>query len=479
MTHAPQNHTMSGEATPLTSTTMHAIGDGGCIPPGGYDELHTSHCNCYEGTSAQEGGKVSKLEEFSDLVIVVAVHIVASPIERSEADMGWYLIRVFMLWFVWLMATLFMNTATVFRRTNCPTHYMFCFTWMAFVLAMTQKFASSNHSTAILLYLALRAIETGAYFQQVSAPRPGFVTQDRYENMKALVPIMVLTFVVTEAFPLTVAIFFQDHSSGEPYFPAILAAVGSIVLSFFLFAWSSDEQSGGKMMEEAFDTGHLQERCDLIMIIFIGEICFAAGRPTGNDEDKTMVSLASLMSAIGAFLLVFTASSTGRTEFSVRSVKHIVFGIFMYGGLFCAIPAIGSGFVRVMEREEDASRHESCNFASADLLCYATGAFLIFLSFINVMNAEAATVLSEAEVGIWGRFLIRFVCGVVTVSCSLLGDGMRCADKVPTPIFLCPLLMLTSALIEIWAVGSLQFAVSEATLDCFRRFRSQTEIAVI
>jgi hypothetical protein len=370
-----------------------------------------------------------------------------------------------MLWFVWLMAMLFMNTATVFRRTDCPTHYMFCFTWMAFVLAMTQKFASSNHATAIKLYLALRAIETGAYFKQVSAPRPGFVTQDRYENMKALVPIMVLTFVVAEAVPLTMAIFFQDHSSGEPYFPAILAAVGSIVLSFFLGAWSRDEESGGKVMEEAFHTGHLQERCDLIMLIFIGEICFAAGRPTGNDEDKTMVSLASLVSAIGAFLLVFTARSTGRTEFSVRSVKHIAFGIFMYGGLFCAIPAIGSGFVRVMEKEEDASRHESCNFASADLLCYATGAFLVFSSFINVINAEAATEFLEVKVGIRGRFLIRFVCGVISLSCSLLGDGMGCAGKVPAPIFLCPLLMLTSAFIEIWAVGSLQYAVSNITWD--------------
>jgi hypothetical protein len=293
--------------------------------------------------------------------------------------------------------------------------------------------------------------------------------------MKTLVPIMVLTFVVAEAIPLTMAIFFQDHSSGEPYFPAILAAVGLIVLSFFLGVWSRDEE---EMMEGAFDTGHLQERCDLIMLIFIGEICFAAGRPTGNDEDKTMVSLASLMSAFGAFLLMFTARSTGRTEFSVRSVKHIIFGVFMYGGLFCAIPAIGAGFVRVMEKEEDASKDsgESCNFPSANLLCYATGAFLVFSSFINVINAEVATELLDAKVGIWGRFLIRFVCGVISLSCSLLGDGMGCSGKVPTPIFLCPLLILTSAFIEIWAVGSLQWAISKVTV--VEWVLSETELAM-
>lgn len=470
---------MSGEATPLISTATHGIDGGGCIPTDGsvHVELNPSHHD-HEGASEAEEAKVSKLEEFSDLVVVVAIHIVASPIEKSEADMGWYLIRVFMLWFVWLMAMLFMNTATVFRRSDCPTHYMFCFTWMAFVLAMTQKFASSNHATAIKLYLALRAIETGAYYKQVSAPRPGFVTQDRYENMKTLVPIMVLTFVVAEAIPLTMAIFFQDHSTGEPFFPAILAAVGLMVLSFFLGAWSRDEEGGGKMMEGAFDIGHLQERCDLITLIFIGEICFAAGRPTGNDDDKTMVSLASLMSAFGAFLLMFAARSTGRTEFSVRSVKHIAFGIFMYGGLFCAIPAIGAGFVRVMEKEENASKDsgESCNFTSANLLCYATGAFLVFSSFINVISAEVATELLEAKVGIWGRFLIRFLCGVINLSCSLLGDGMGCTGKVPTPIFLCPLFMLTSAFIEIWAVGSLQWAVSNVTLD--RWVLSEPELAM-
>eukprot|EP00563_Minutocellus_polymorphus_P017885 CAMPEP_0197725326 /NCGR_PEP_ID=MMETSP1434-20131217/6903_1 /TAXON_ID=265543 /ORGANISM="Minutocellus polymorphus, Strain CCMP3303" /LENGTH=333 /DNA_ID=CAMNT_0043310783 /DNA_START=466 /DNA_END=1467 /DNA_ORIENTATION=- len=326
---------------------------------------------------------------------------------------------------------------------------------------MTQAFSMSNDTRAIKLYLVLRALETLAYYKQVTAPRPPFLAEDRYNRMKRLLPSMIISFVAAEVLPLSLAIFLRDRSTDDPSLPAVLAALVLILLTFILGALSHDglDESGGKTKMIAFNADHLQERYELISLIFIGEICFAAGRPS-NDEDRTMASAAALISAFGAYLLVFTTGSAGQTEFWVRSIKHRFFGIIMYVGLFCSIPAIGAGLVRVLE-EDDASEVDgetehslSCNLSAADLLCYASGAFLIFSSLLNLSNLEATKEISKAKIGIWARVFVRLACGFICLLFSLLGGGMGCAGDIPSPTFLCPLLMLTSAIIEIWAVRS-------------------------
>lgn len=66
MTHAAHNHTMLGEAMPLTSTATHVVEGIECIPTGRYMrvELHSAHHN-HVGAIEGEKAKVSKLEELS------------------------------------------------------------------------------------------------------------------------------------------------------------------------------------------------------------------------------------------------------------------------------------------------------------------------------------------------------------------------------------------------------------------------------
>jgi hypothetical protein len=57
----------------------------------------------------EEHYNVTGIELFSDLVIVVAIHIIASPLEDRGSvldNMPWYLVRVFHLWLIWHAAML-------------------------------------------------------------------------------------------------------------------------------------------------------------------------------------------------------------------------------------------------------------------------------------------------------------------------------------------------------------------------------------
>lgn len=72
-----------------------------------------------EEEEEEEEAKVSTLELFSDLVIVVSIHVVAEPLEEPGFnEFGLYFARVFYLWLAWHMMTLFMNAAVKMKSSN-------------------------------------------------------------------------------------------------------------------------------------------------------------------------------------------------------------------------------------------------------------------------------------------------------------------------------------------------------------------------
>ena len=62
--------------------------------------------------------KVTPLELFSDLTFVVAIHVVAVPIELAPEFLGQdllvYVLRVFLLWQAWHLGTVYANVANLF-----------------------------------------------------------------------------------------------------------------------------------------------------------------------------------------------------------------------------------------------------------------------------------------------------------------------------------------------------------------------------
>ena len=212
-----------------------------------------------DGTEENET-EVTTLELFSDLVIVIAIHTVASDLEEVDYnDFGWYIIRVFLLWFVWHMSMIFMNVAAVFDIADCPSHYFIVFTWMALVLRMTQDFALEKDQNAIGIYLIIRVLETLVYFGSVYSEKPDHVPDERVSNMRSFVPKHIRGLIVCEFIPMGIALANGNREDG-PWYPAVIASVLLIVSNLVFAGVMSDRAAGGNMMGNSFDLDHLEER---------------------------------------------------------------------------------------------------------------------------------------------------------------------------------------------------------------------------
>lgn len=417
-----------------------------------------------EDNKEEEEPKVSNLELFSDLVIVVSIHVVAEPLEESNfTEYGLYFARVFYLWLAWHMVTLFMNAAVKMKSQNCPIHNLFIFVWMAFILHMAQAFSINDDASAIKSYLGLRVFETLIYWRQVRFPFKAIeqldgtkimsVSEDWLSAMNAYVPVLVTTLVFCEFIPLSLAVYLGEKH-GELYYPMVLTSMIMIVISFLSGALGFTGNRG-KMLVNAFDADHLSERYELITLIFTGELCFAAGKP-GNPVGSNGV----LLMAFAAYLLTFKSFPLhGQIKFWARSVLHSVAGLFLYAGVFCAIPAMGSAFARIIEEAAGAEEEEGDEegVSSGDLLCYAAGSFMVFTAMINLINkdpvGENAPALSSMNRGI-----IRTMAGVAIWSLVFFIPDEE-TSKGNTTAALVPLFALVATSIEIWAVGSLKIAI--------------------
>jgi hypothetical protein len=255
------------------------------------ENSHDDHVE--EEEEEEEDPKVSTLELFSDLVMVVSIHVVAEPLEDEEAMKSWaqiqlYVCRVFFLWLVWHMVTLLMNAAVKMQTQNCPIYHSVMFLWMACVLKMAQAFSAENDRTAIGWYLALRLFETAMFARQVYFPYCGAklangtcgiaVTKDWLTMMQNMVRYLCGSFVVCEVIPMSLALVWGVD--GEifltPIYVAIILIVGSFVLyasdlTIFGFSGGKNHDSGGDpemtLAAGAFDSDHLQERYVFLLMI--------------------------------------------------------------------------------------------------------------------------------------------------------------------------------------------------------------------
>lgn len=414
----------------------------------------------------EEEPKVTTLELFSDLVIVVSIHVVAEPLEEDDFDQfGLYLARVFFLWLTWHMMTLFMNASVKMKANNCPFFTFFIFIWMTAILHMAQDFSVNNDKDAVMWYFFLRIFETLIYWRQITYPYKAIVLEDGtkafsvsnewLDAMSKYVPVLFFSLIFCELIPLSFAIHFGDGNSLN--ISMVITSIAMVLISFFVGAGIGNR---GKMLVNAFDADHLQERYELITLIFTGELCFAAGKP-GNKVGSSGV----LFMAFAAYLLTFKSHPLkGHIKFWGRSVMHSVTGLFLYAGVFCAIPAMGSAFARIIEGDEESTEEESeeeggGSVSAGDLLCFAGGSFLVFSALINLINVDPKDQHNAPKISSSKRGLLRILTGVLVWSLAFLIPEDLEYKEAPLATVLVPMFALVSTAIEIWAVGSLAIAL--------------------
>ena len=97
-------------------------------------------------------------------------------------------------------------------------------------------------------------------------------------------------------------------------------------------------------MSDVLEADHVHERFELITLIFIGEICFAAGKPMGNMH-QYLVTCAALWTAFSAYLLIFaTRHAQGHgPELWGKSAKHMVAGMTVFEAFAHAMTTVSTG----------------------------------------------------------------------------------------------------------------------------------------
>lgn len=355
---------------------------------------------------------VSNLELFSDLTMVVAIHITSEPLEEGTdehmyAQMGQYIFRVFLLWYLWHTNMVVTNVDNLFskNRPSAETH-LFLFTEMALIIGIAKCCRSGNTGIASVLYLIGRSLQIATYhwithFQQ---PTMEHISDERLENIREIGKLMKPTFVVLELIPLVLAICLSgsklDNPSGVnliPAFTCIFITLLARTLGALIYDRKPDHDQNN-----VFGMHHILERYELITLIFFGELCFAAASEPG----AFIPSLCCFLTAIGCYLHYFTAKDVnivppfGRSALRSMTAHHLHFGIF------CVVPIIGVGFVRVIEMvseddegevETDSDHHSHIdNDVAANpsrMICFSVGIFVLCCGLINsskIMLGETA-----------------------------------------------------------------------------------------
>lgn len=298
-----------------------------------------------------EGGggySVTGIELFSDLVMVVAIHVVAVPLEEADVlinNIPWYIIRVFHLWLIWHSSMIAFHLSHLFRDADNPIHYGVVLIYMMLVMLLSQHYRTGDNWGALIINIIIRSFEVIVFAVQVNREPPMHFDSARLAILRLIPKSMVPNFIITELLPLSLALIFQVD--GQPRMSLVWLSIVLAIAQRTYGAWKVDviQRNSTQKPIEVFDPHLMKERYELIALIFIGELAFAAAGP--SEEWRSVgYCVFAMLAAFGCFLLCFTARHPqvlAITEFWSRSGVHVMTGQHFYLGLFITIPAIAAG----------------------------------------------------------------------------------------------------------------------------------------
>ena len=411
----------------------------------------------------EEEQKATSVELFSDLVFVVAMHVVAEPLESAPALWDGklvllvYILRVFVLWWLWHATMMWTNLANLLFVGDDlrPSQHVVIFVIMGCVITLSQAAKEDDHSTVLTCYVIARTVLTLAWRLEAAHPQPLEMSQDRYDFLMKICRRAPLFTFVTELLPLSVAAWLLR--GGELNAVGLIMWVGSHVLILACRTLTTS-RIGAEADERAranyrnpFASGQIAERYELIMLIVTGEIVFASAVP-----GPRAYSLEGFVVTCLCFLLYFKARPESRElSFAIdgaaaTQAPHVHFL------LLCALPGIGAGYARLSHSAHAAGATgsharqlhgvDSSSCTAPTLLYGSASVFLIGSALVALMNRDGKH--AECRYPRATRLAPRLVTGLIAAVLVLTHncDGPTAASAIPV------LLALPFAF-EMWALG--------------------------
>jgi low temperature requirement protein LtrA len=407
--------------------------------------------------------RVTSLELFSDLVVVVAIHIASECLEEENwlSSLPWYFINVFQLWLVWHVAMIGFHVSHLFQDHDSILHYVVVVMFMILTLVMAGAQAAGRPSAGLIDYMILRVFEVGVLWLQV---------------------------LFGEILPLSLSLYLSPDAGKTPYLPLVYLSFFLVIAQRTYGAYKGDQiqqqsrSEGDETITYIFDPTLLKERYELVAIIFIGEIAFGATAGLQAGEFTfILLAVSAVLSAFGSYLLCFGAQPPTSQSFWESSGLRVITGQHFYAGLFSVIPGIAAGYLliggTIVERA-DGNEQGSCDLESSVLLCWSVAAFLTFSGLIRFMNSspkdkKSHIIRDEVRCGVW------LLVVLVAVSMTFLNsERWMCWGSIPAAVFVCPFLLIICACVELWGSLHRKQSVSNAVLGITTTFsRSEGSLA--
>lgn len=232
--------------------------------------------------------KATAVELFSDLVFVVAMHIIAEPIEAEPAVWGGvfnvYILRVLTIWWLWHSAMMFTNLANLLYEGDDlrPSHHALLFVCMTFITLMAQSAKRGDDLRYMIFFLGARLTVVAGWTMERGRPRPEEMSTEDYEHLMKVCKMAAPFTLVIEVLPFSVGIGFGSFADTVP--PATYACwvTWAAVLFGLRSLMDAPRKSGApanRAQKNVFSAEQMAERYELIMLIVTGEIVFAAAVP--------------------------------------------------------------------------------------------------------------------------------------------------------------------------------------------------------
>ena len=360
--------------------------------------------------------KVTTVELLGDLVFAVALKVSADGLEAESVlfpGLWVFMLRVFMLWNLWHFGAVVMNLSV---RCVCPCpipaydvsalippsctclsdrldddgemnvpDYLVMFAILCTTIFMARAMSMDNDVAFVVIYLCIRTLQTLYGIVRIACRvRPEHVSVAHFKLARKIGWGHLAMFLVAEVPPIVAAIFLHELRDGSvpdglvtgatPHrrilsgAPAmtmpppetgllLLALVPALVWAIRLpMAIVTDYQRGSEddHKNSVFDTEHLIERYELIILIFIGEMVFAAALP-----GSALLSVCCCMVLIACYLLYFRTRPVGVELSWVVSYTRQMIDSFVHMVLFCALGGLGAGYGLLIHHEATFSLSSS------------------------------------------------------------------------------------------------------------------------
>mmetsp|Transcript_47997 Transcript_47997/g.145009 ORF Transcript_47997/g.145009 Transcript_47997/m.145009 type:complete len:471 (-) Transcript_47997:157-1569(-) len=362
---------------------------------------------------AHESAEVSNVELFSDLAVVVAIHVLSDtiveegriedasysvtgeidqfsepPVETHQKWVWlWFFLRVEFLFTTWHAYMYLTNLCNSYSNNAMGVrHYGVIFGMMILTVLFIKACQNDDNRTSVIIFVVGHIANAIIFAAEARIGRPTWIDPDRYNNILHLSRLMNAIYTL-EIIGLLVALVFFPEDDTYLLWGGLWMAITQVALRSFLARYYDSRPNYDT--EKLFDKEHLHERFGLITLIFLGELCFAAATEAG----EYLISLCALATGMGAFLNYFAARVDARTEAWHQSAESSVCAQQLHVPLFCAIPSISVGFVQMMQAEEREGSHETDDaetnkMRTGVILGLASGAFHVLMGFLELLTSD-------------------------------------------------------------------------------------------